>query len=177
MSIIIVILIAISLSMDAFSLSLAYGTLGQSKKYILLLSGIVGIFHFFMPLLGMNIGTKILSFIKIPPELLVLIILTVIGLQMILSKESDNKEIKVMNFIELFSFAFAVSIDSFSVGLGLKTIYKNPIICSFIFMLSSYIFTNLGLKMGKQLNEKLGNISTRIGGFVLILIGIIYMFS
>ena len=34
MSIIMVIIVAISLSMDAFSLSLAYGTLNLEKKYI-----------------------------------------------------------------------------------------------------------------------------------------------
>lgn len=177
MSIFIVILIAISLSMDAFSLSLAYGTLGLLKKDIMMLSSFVGIFHFFMPLIGMSVGSKILEFIPIPPELVVLTVLTVIGVQMIISPSSDNKDIKIMNLLELLSFAFAVSIDSFSIGLGLKTIYKNPIICSIIFMISSCFFTNLGLKMGKCLNNKLGNISTRIGGIMLILIGIIYMFK
>ena len=44
MSFITLILIAISLSMDAFSLSLAYGTLGIPKKQIFLLSFIVGCF-------------------------------------------------------------------------------------------------------------------------------------
>ena len=82
-----------------------------------------------------------------------------------------------MTLLELLSFGFAVSIDSFSVGLGLKTIYKIPIVCSFIFMISSFLFTYLGLKLGKKINDRLGNISTRIGGIMLILIGILYMFS
>ena len=46
-------LIAIALSMDAFSLSLAYGTLGLTKKEVNKLSVIVGIYHFFMPLIGL----------------------------------------------------------------------------------------------------------------------------
>ena len=62
MSIIMVIVIAVSLSMDAFSLSLAYGTLNLEKSQIRLLSLIVGLYHFFMPLLGMWVGTKILNF-------------------------------------------------------------------------------------------------------------------
>lgn len=177
MAIIVVILIAISLSMDAFSLSLAYGTLGLSKKDIRSLSSIVGIYHFFMPLIGMSVGSWILKIIPIPPELVVLIVLTVIGLQMIISSFSCDKEVKTMTLTELLSFGFAVSIDSFSIGLGLKTIYEVPIVCSFIFMLSSFLFTYFGLKMGKKINDKLGNISTRIGGVMLILIGIIYMFS
>ena len=51
MRLIMVMLIAISLSMDAFSLSLAYGTLNLEKKYINLLSIIVGVYHFFMPII------------------------------------------------------------------------------------------------------------------------------
>jgi len=177
MSIIVVILIAISLSMDAFSLSLAYGTLGLSKVEIRSLSSIVGIYHFFMPLIGMSVGTWILKIIPIPPELVVLIVLTVIGLQMILSSFSNEKEVKKLSLIELLSFGFAVSIDSFSIGLGLRTIYEVPVVCSIIFMLTSFLFTYFGLKMGKKINDKLGNISTRIGGVGLIIIGILYMFS
>jgi putative Mn2+ efflux pump MntP len=56
MNIILIFIIAISLSMDAFSLSLAYGTISLSKKEIRLLSFIVGIYHFFMPILGMLLG-------------------------------------------------------------------------------------------------------------------------
>ena len=54
-----VILMAISLSMDAFSLSLVYGTFGIDKKNKILLSLIVGCFHFVMPLFGMFIGDLI----------------------------------------------------------------------------------------------------------------------
>ena len=43
MQLILVVLMAISLSMDAFSLSIAYGTLGLNKKNNISLSIIVGI--------------------------------------------------------------------------------------------------------------------------------------
>ncbi len=176
MDLFVVILIAISLSMDAFSLALAYGTLGLEKKDIKVLSCIVGVYHFFMPLIGMYIGSWILKVIPIHPSLIVLIVLSVIGIQMILSSFHDEREMKIMNTIELLSFGLAVSLDSFSVGLGLKTIYPIPIVCSIIFMSFSFIFTYMGLKLGKKINDKLGKISTAIGGIMLIIIGIIYMF-
>ena len=64
MNIILVFLIAISLSMDAFSLALAYGTNSLNKKEIRTLSTIVGIYHFFMPIIGMLIGNYITKFTK-----------------------------------------------------------------------------------------------------------------
>ena len=58
MQIITTIIIAISLSMDAFSLSIAYGTLNLRKKEIYILSLIVGnffnyIFYFILMLLSL----------------------------------------------------------------------------------------------------------------------------
>ena len=52
-SFIIIFLIAISLSMDAFSLSLAYGIEGINPKNKIMLSFVVGIYHFIMPLIGL----------------------------------------------------------------------------------------------------------------------------
>lgn len=177
MSLIVVILIAISLSMDAFSLSLAYGTLGLEKKEIRVLSSIVGSYHFFMPLIGMYLGSQILDRFPVSPDFVVFLVLSVIGIQMFFSSFKEDREIKAMTLIELFSFGLAVSLDSFSVGIGLETIYEVPIICSLIFMTSSFFFTYLGLKLGKKLNDKLGKISTRLGGMMLFFIGLFYLFT
>ena len=93
MSIIIILTIAVSLSMDAFSLSLAYGTLNLEKKYINRISIIVGTYHFFMPLIGLTIGDILLKIIPIPPNIIVCIVLTFIGIEMIIDsfkKEEDS---------------------------------------------------------------------------------------
>ena len=170
-----ILLIGISLSMDAFSLSLAYGTLNLEKKQMRLLSIIVGIYHFFMPLIGMWIGTKILKFLPIKPNTIVFIVLFFIGLQMIFEIFKQDKNITLMKFSELLIFGLAVSIDSFSVGIGLKTIYENVFLSALIFSLSSAFFTSLGLNLGKKINDLIGKISTLFGGIVLIIIGLMYL--
>lgn len=175
MSILMVIIIAVSLSMDAFSLSLAYGTLNMSKKEINLLSVIVGIYHFIMPLIGMYIGTKIIELLPINPNTIVFLVLLFIGIEMIIESFQNDRKITLMKFSELLIFGLAVSIDSFSVGIGLQAIYSNPYIAALIFSISSFIFTYLGLILGKKINEMIGKISTFIGGLILIIIGIFYL--
>lgn len=177
MSLLIIVIISVSLSMDAFSLSLAYGTLGLNKNKILQLSVIVGIYHFIMPILGMLIGGKLLKFLPIRPIWIVFFILTLIGIQMIIESFKEEKKVSNMGLIELLMFGFAVSIDSFSVGIGLEAISNNYFLCSFCFSLSSFSFTYLGLILGKKINSLIGKISTILGGSVLILIGIIYLFQ
>lgn len=175
MRLIMVMLIAISLSMDAFSLSLAYGTLNLEKKYINLLSIIVGVYHFFMPIIGMWFGSGILSFIKINPNVIVFIVLLIIGIEMIIQSFKNERKVEIMNFFELLMFGFAVSLDSFSVGIGLNSIYDKPLISAIIFSLFAGTFTYLGLIFGKKLSKIFGKISTLIGGSILIIVGLLYL--
>lgn len=175
MSIITIIIIAVSLSMDAFSLSLAYGTLNLKKEYIKRQSLIVGTYHFFMPLLGLKIGKIILNLIKIKPDIIVFIVLLFIGIEMITETVKKEEEVKIMTLKEQILFGLAVSIDSFSVGIGLEAITTNYILSVSIFSLSSYIFTYIGLILGKKINNIIGKISTLIGGIILILIALIYV--
>lgn len=176
MEIIILISIAVSLSMDAFSLALAYGTINLERKYITKLSIIVGIFHFFMPLIGLLTGNIFLRIIPLKPDTVVFVVLSFIGLEMIIDTLKKEEEVKKMHLSEMLLFALAVSIDSFSVGIGLKTITTKYLLSSFIFILTSFIFTYLGLNLGNKINHIIGRISTFLGGLVLILLGIIYMF-
>lgn len=174
MHILIVLTIAVSLSMDAFSLALAYGTLNLEKKDIKLLSLIVGVYHFFMPLLGLFVGKLILQFIK-NPDLIVFLVLCVIGVQMILESFKKTDKLNYMSITELLLFGLAVSVDSFSVGIGLTSISNHFILCSLIFSFSSFLFTYLGLRLGKKINLIFGKVSTFVGGMVLIFLGILYI--
>lgn len=175
MSILVILLIAISLSMDAFSLSLAYGTLNLNKREILKLSVLVGVFHFFMPLIGTFIGDKIINIFPFNPSFIVFIILSIIGIQMILETFREEKKVEFMNFIQLVIFGFAVSVDSFSVGISLEMINNNFVLCAIIFCLLAFIFTVLGLILGKKINKLIGKISELIGGIILIIIGLFYL--
>jgi putative Mn2+ efflux pump MntP len=163
--------------MDAFSLALAYGTISLTKKEIITLSSIVGIYHFFMPILGMIIGNYITNIVHIGGDLIVLIIFTFIGINMILESFKKEEKIKKMKLSEMILFGLAVSIDSFSIGIGINNISDNFILCSLIFSITSLIFTYIGLILGNKLNELIGKVSTIIGGITLIVLGIIYVIS
>ena len=94
---------------------------------------------------------------------------------MIFETFKQENSVSIMKFSELLMFGLAVSIDSFSVGIGLKTIYENTFVSALIFSISSAFFTSLGLFLGKRINDKIGKISTLFGGLALIIIGIIYL--
>lgn len=170
MNIILLFLIAISLSMDAFSLSLAYGMVIILKKERVLLSVIVGIFHFFMPILGILFGNIIRSLLPINEDILLFLIFLIIGIEMILEKNED--EIKKLKLIEMILFSFAVSLDSFGTGIGINKISNNYILSSSIFSITSFIFTYIGLNLGNKISSIVGKYSSKLGGIILILLSI-----
>ena len=167
--------IGIALSMDTFSLSLGIGTFNISAKKALMLSLIVAIMHFLMPILGVILGNIIINFFQINSDLLLGLILIAISIEMlfdILKKEQKNYNLSIFGII---LFAIGVSIDSFSTGLGLLAITNNIYLASFIFSVCSLCFTYLGLIIGKYTTQILGTYSTLIGAIFLIIIGLIYI--
>ena len=167
-----ILLIGISLSMDAFSLALIYGMQGISKKNKIFLSLIVGIYHFIMPIIGLTFGTILDNINIISIDLVATLILIYIGIDLIISKskEEDKFEISKLGFL---IFGLSESIDSLTVGIGLKAITDNFLISSTIFSITSLIFTYLGLTFGNLIGNKIGSYSKIIGGIVLIIISIL----
>lgn len=171
-----VLLIAISLSMDAFSLACVYGTYGMSKKNQILLSVIVGCFHFFMPLIGLFVGSIILKYFLFNLELVVGIIFIIIGIEMIMSFREERNVNFLVSFWGFLLFGLSVSIDSFTTGIGLSIISHNYIGVAFLFMVVSGAFTYIGLGLGNRISSKFGVYSTVLGGVLMCLLGLLEIF-
>lgn len=172
MEIITLIIIGLSLSIDAFSLSLAYGLLNIPKKTIISTSITVGIFHFIMPILGMLLGNIITDTLDLDSKYILLTILILILIEMIKSLKEENKEHE-LNIINMLIFAFLVSFDSFTLGIGIKYITSNIFFASIIFMILSSLFTFLGFILGKYLTKK-ATYKIKLIGIILLLVVIMY---
>ncbi len=170
------VLIGISLSMDAFSLALLYGTCGLSKKDELMLSTIVGLFHFFMPLIGLFFGNVVFHYLMVDSNFVVGIIFGLLGIEMFISS-FRSEEVKILiGFVPFLLFGLSVSIDSLTTGIGLSSISDNYLMVSSIFMFFSAFFTYLGLKLGGFLSDRFGKVATMFGGSLMIFLAFFYIF-
>lgn len=168
-------LTAVALSLDAFSLSIIYGTIIDNKKIIIKTSIIVGIFHFFMPLLGYLITNLLILNIVSNTNFLSFIIFLILGIEMILNKNEETNLMNLSNLLNILIFALTVSIDSFSIGIAIS---KDSILIPIItFSIVSLIFTYIGLILGNKLKNIFGSITTKIGGLILIILSFYYLFT
>jgi len=129
-----------------------------------------------MPLLGNLIGIIILNLLPLEPNVVVGIIFLIISIQMILSIFKQEEIVDLKGIFTTLLFAFTVSIDSFSVGIGLSAVSDNKLLSVSIFSVTSFLFTYTGLSIGSKLTQKFGKWSTLFGGIVLFILSIIYLF-
>ena len=167
-----ILIIAIALSMDTFSFSLSLGTANIKIKNGLILSTIIGIMHFIMPLLGMIIGKFILELLPFDHDFLLGIIFLILSFKMIYDLFLENDDQINMNLLGMFIVSFSVSFDAFTTGIGLLAITNKILLSTTIFMIISYIFTLFGILIGKYVNQKIGKLSSVFGIIILIIMSL-----
>lgn len=165
---------AVALSLDAFSLSIIYGCIIRKQRTKVLISIIVGAFHFIMPLLGSFLGSIIIPIFSRYTNIISFMIFMFLGIEMFFSKD-DKQTIYLNSTISIFLFAFTVSIDSFSVGITLLN--NNILLPVSLFSIVSFIFTYSGLLLGNKLGCLLGKYTTKLGGSILIALSFVYLFT
>ncbi len=172
MNLFIVIIIAISLSMDAFSLALSLGTLAFKRKTVFCLSLLVSLFHFFMPLLGTILGAVFVEALHIDVHLLSFSIFFYIAIVMFKDFKNGEEVNFKLSLLGAIIFAIGVSLDSFGVGVALQLRGFDIVKSFLIFSLASFSFTYLGLCLGKVLNELVGRYSVLGGSMIMSLLAL-----
>ena len=169
-------LIAVALAMDAFSVSMTKGfTQKQLTNPQILYYGLFfGGFQALMPILGYFCGNIVASIVESLASIIGFILLLIIGLNMIReSLSSDDEEITDhFSFKEVILLAIATSIDAFAVGITIALIKDPIIISSIIIGIVAFMFSILGVFLGKKLGHLVGDKFQILGGIILILIGI-----
>ena len=169
-------LIAIALAMDAFSVSITKGFSQKNltKPQILYYGLFFGGFQFLMPLLGYLCGSAIASIVETLASIIGFTLLLIIGLNMIReSLGSDEDEITdEFSFKEVTLLAIATSIDAFAVGITIALLKDPILISSVIIGIIAFLFSVVGIFIGKKIGHIVGDKFQILGGVILILIGI-----
>jgi manganese efflux pump family protein len=169
-------MVAISLAMDCFAVSVAGGALVKKPRIgnALKIGGFFGGFQAVMPLIGWGIGFGFKKYIENYDHWIAFALLLGIGAKMIIEsfkKEEDKKEKNILANFTLFVLAVATSIDALIIGLGIS-IFKVPIAYSVLIIGSfAFLLSVTGYFIGHKVGKFLKNRAELAGGIVLIGIG------
>lgn len=182
-----IVLIGISLAMDAFAVSITDGLCynGLSKGKAVTIPVTFGIFQAVMPLCGYFLGSIFAEKIDAVDHYIAFGLLLIIGGKMVFDgiKElhTTDGEIKLKKFFypEVLLQGVATSIDALAVGITMlamegvtgSNIFWLVSIIGVITFIISLVGVIIGVKIGKLFKNK-ASIAEIIGGVVLIGIGI-----
>lgn len=176
MNLIVLILLALALGIDAFSLCLGIGLAGVNLRQIIMLSLIILLFHIAMPLAGWQIGEIAGNYLGQLASMVGALILIYLGVRIIwLGSRNSKKEISTRllgSSWGLFSLGFSVSMDAFSVGFSLGTQKTNLLWTAIIIGLAAGLMTLSGLLGGRYLSRLMGRRAQMCGGLILIGVGV-----
>jgi len=175
MSLITLLLLAVALGTDAFSLAVGIGLRGVTNREVVRVSATIGVFHIMMPLVGLYLGQLFGKIVGDAASFFGALILIVLGIRMIREgcKSRPHKRETVQLFgWSLIMFALSVSLDALSVGFSLGTVAQDIIRIVLILGLTSMLMTAIGLKFGSFLGGFVGERAELLGGLVLVAVGI-----
>jgi putative Mn2+ efflux pump MntP len=177
-SIINILLIAISLSVDSFSIALAIGaffsTITKKEATKLVLSFML--LHFIMLLLGWCVGENIVDYVDVFAHWLILGFLGFVGGKLIYEAIKGEEEIEIKSdffgYKNILFLSFVTSLDALAIGFSFALLNISILLPNIIISVVVGIMTILGLLTGGKLSEKFPDRMKIVAGIVLILIGL-----
>lgn len=187
-----VLLVSIALGIDAFSVAISIGLAGVRRAEIILVCGVVTLFHILMPLLGLSLGTYLGQIAGPLASTVGALVLITIGLSTIwknlkelgvvhkpsrdnIPAKNPNAITNITNPVSLVLMAASVSLDALTVGFGLGALKVDLILTVITMGAIAGIMTAGGLYFGRGLNVTFGEKAEIFGGFILVLIGLKFL--
>jgi putative Mn2+ efflux pump MntP len=170
-------LLALALAMDVFTISLGIGTSGHARSFrpALRLSFHLGLFQGLMTLLGWGAGFGLARILSGVDHWVALALLSFVGVRMIRSGLSDNESHHVADPTRggmLVLLSVATSIDAFAVGLTLAFLGSGVVTSAAVIGFVSLAMGLVGLALGGRLGARFGRRMEALGGALLIGIGL-----
>lgn len=170
-------LIALSLAMDAFAVSVSTGIAvpGFGPKQAGRIGAWCGFFQFAMPLIGWFLGSSVRTYIEFIDHWIAFGLLAFIGGSMIREALSTGGEEAVtdLSVKRLFLLALATSIDALAVGVTLAFDDSvNILLSAAVIGVVAFAMAMLGGLLGRKLGQLFQKRATLLGGVVLVGIGV-----
>lgn len=174
MSLVTLLLLAVALGTDAFSLCIGLAITGIQRRQALALVLAVLVFHIAMPIIGWWLGGFVSEAAGRVAAYLAAAVLVFLGLRMILDglRRSHCRFVVINGLLGIIVLAAGVSVDALSVGFILGVVGQALFLTALVIGLVAGAMTAAGLFLGRSIHRWVGNRAQVLGGIVLIAVGL-----
>jgi len=169
-------LLGIVVSANNLAISLALGALNRHKSTLQIVL-VFGLFEFFLPLIGLWLGSITANLIASYASVTGAVLLILLGIATIIGGTRNNDQDKklarhITSLKGLVLLAAGLSLDNLVVGFSLGLDKASPLLVAGTIAGFSMLFTFTGLKLGRFANRKWQKITKVGAGLLLALLGI-----
>ena len=172
-------LIAVSMSMDAFAVSICKGLSVRrvEKKHALSVGLWFGGFQGMMPVIGFALTALFAGYIEAVSSYIAFVLLLFIGGNMIreaLSREEEEVD-DSFAFRTMLTLAIATSIDALAVGVTLRLQGANILLAAPLIAVTTGVLSPVGLRVGNVFGARYKSKAELVGGLVLVGLGVKFL--
>jgi putative Mn2+ efflux pump MntP len=177
MSALSILLIALSMSTDAFAAAVAKGAALDRPHWreALRTGAIFGGIETMTPLIGWALGRAASRYVAALDHWVAFALLAAIGIKMIrdgFQRGEDEEKPQSHSFLVLAVTAVGTSIDALAVGVTLALICAPILVTALAIGAATFTMTTIGVTAGHRLGARFGKHAEVVGGVALILIGV-----
>jgi putative Mn2+ efflux pump MntP len=177
MSPVAIVVIAFSMSADAFAAALGKGAALDRPPFgeALRCGLIFGLVEAVTPVVGWWAGEAASGFVGAVDRWIAFAVLVAIGAKMIhdgLRRTAEDEKPKRHSTRLLVVTAIGTSIDALAVGVSLALLNVGIIATALAIGLATFTMTTLGILLGRALGERCGRLAETLGGAGLVAIGV-----
>lgn len=169
-------IIAVSLSMDAFAVSVCKGMAAGRPRmdHCLTCGAWFGGFQALMPLIGWLLGVRFQSLIVSVDHWIAFFLLGLIGFNMVRESRGGGAEALDCSFSPraMLPLAVATSIDALAVGVTFAFLQVDILPAALLIGATTFVLSALGVKVGDLCGSRLKSNAELAGGLILIGMGI-----
>lgn len=172
-----ILLMSVSVAMDAFAVSISKGLAARTlrRKDYLLVGVWFGGFQMLMPLVGYGLGAAFYNLISAYDHWVAFGLLAFVGIKMIVDSFHGSAREASASFAPrtMLVLAVATSIDALAIGITLAVTPGTNIAASVVsFGLVTFVLSALGLQIGHIFGAKNARLAGIAGGIILTGIGV-----
>ena len=166
-------LLAFALAMDAFAVALTQGAkFRPSAAGGVAIAATFGVFQALMPLIGWGIGAVALAYVEAVDHWIAFGLLAFLGVRMLGGHVGDDEAARALTGRTLLIAGVATSIDALAAGITLPALGVMPWLAAGLIGLVTFAMSGAGVVLGRRAGDHLGEWAERIGGVILIGLGV-----
>jgi putative Mn2+ efflux pump MntP len=166
------------LGLDTFAVASALGAIGRSRSR-LRISLLFTAFEAGMPLVGLALGAPLGHAIGSTADYLAIGLLVAFGLFTLLTSEAGEQDrvakLTQVHGVGALLLGMSISLDELAIGFTLGLLRLPAGLVVLLIALQAFVVTQLGLRLGSRLSDRMREGAERLAGLTLTALGLVLL--